>query len=298
VSEAPREISVVTPRRAASPGRRRAAAALAGLLALAIGVASAEEPSAQAVGALFNWYYAATFGTGVYTIAGDTVTVVAVPIGFTLREPGEDRWGVRLSAPVSAALANFDYRNPEIDATEVAALSFLPTAEVVIPIGPHWRLRPYAGIGHGSDLRTDTGALIYQIGATTAVTVPAFHDPGLELGARLVWAGYDVAGAGGHEQLAALSFGAGTAFRLPLALCGHATQFGVQAMVVSYFNDVEFLMPNSDVEGIRHEYELGLTLRLDPPGEVWGMGFDRLGLAYRVSSDRLRAIRLVTEFPF
>lgn len=51
--------------------------------------AYAAEPSARTVGVLFNWYYTTSFGTGVYNVDDTTVTAIALPFYYTLREPTE-----------------------------------------------------------------------------------------------------------------------------------------------------------------------------------------------------------------
>lgn len=65
----------------------RVRAAIALSVALLSWPLQAQQPTAQTVGAVFNCYYATAFGTGVYTVDGQRVTVVAIPVTYTLREP-------------------------------------------------------------------------------------------------------------------------------------------------------------------------------------------------------------------
>ncbi len=50
---------------------------------------------------LINWYYAATYGTGIYTAGDRTVGVLKIPVSRTLRESGDDQWGLRLILPLT-----------------------------------------------------------------------------------------------------------------------------------------------------------------------------------------------------
>ena len=102
--------------------------------------AYAAEPSARTVGLLFNWYYTTSFGTGVYSIGETTVTAVALPFYYTMREANETDWGWRLTAPVTIAAGNFDLYNPDIsqiDDIRLAALSVMPGLEFIYPIRPY-----------------------------------------------------------------------------------------------------------------------------------------------------------------
>jgi hypothetical protein len=45
--------------------------------------APAAEVSSVTVGELYNWYYATTFGTGVYIVGEASVSVIAIPFSYT-----------------------------------------------------------------------------------------------------------------------------------------------------------------------------------------------------------------------
>lgn len=246
---------------------------------------------------LFNWYYATAFGTGAYRIADQTVTVLTVPITYTLRPPSEETWGIRLTFPVTAALVNFHYQEFDFLDTRVAGMSVLPGVEVLMALEPHWMVRPFVGLGYGTEFEAESGATIYQAGITTAYRVPDLDYPRVSIGARLIYAGY-VSDDGGGLPLSGFSLGIGTAWPLDQTWDGHRLAFGLQLVGTSYFDDLEFLVPGSGVRKIRSEYEIGASLNLDPPLTLLGAGFDRLGLAYRRGSGGLQGIRLITEFPF
>jgi len=264
------------------------------VLLLARAAPAAEAPLTSE---LFNWYYATAFGTGAYRVADQTVTVLSVPISYTLRPPSEKRWGVNLTVPVTAALANFHYQDLDFADTTVAGMSILPGLEWIIPLRPYWMLRPFIGVGYGTEFQGDSSATIYQVGLTTAYRVPGLENPRTSVGMKLIYAGY-VSNDGGGLPLSGLSLGVGTAFPFDWVWDGHKTFFGLQVVGTTYFNDLEFLVPGSGINEIRNEYEIGVSINADPAINVFGATLDRLGLGYRRGSGGLRGIHLVTEFPF
>jgi hypothetical protein len=85
---------------------------IAGLLAAPPALAQQAQPRfVQQREELVNWYYAATFGTGIYTSGDRTVAVLQLPLSYTLREPEEDRWGLRITLPVSVGFYDYDFND-------------------------------------------------------------------------------------------------------------------------------------------------------------------------------------------
>ena len=56
---------------------------------------------------LINWYYAATFGTGIYTAGDRTVSVLQLPFSRALRTVADDGSGLKFK--VSTTLGFYDY---------------------------------------------------------------------------------------------------------------------------------------------------------------------------------------------
>lgn len=74
-----------------------AAAALVAAVILFRGPASARlsreivQQHSRNADQLFNWYDAAIYGAGVYSIGEQTVGVLRAPLGYRLREAGEEQ---------------------------------------------------------------------------------------------------------------------------------------------------------------------------------------------------------------
>jgi hypothetical protein len=283
--------------------RERGLVALAAITALALAARplAAAEPDAGTVGAVFNWYYAAVFGTGVYTIAGEHISVLTIPVSYTVREPSDAHWGLRLTLPVSAALANFDLYRPDpgsIEDVDVAALSLLPGAELRIPIGENWRVHPFANVGRGRELNNDVAATIYQLGVSTVYDVSLWHWPEVALGVKAIYAGYRVSGTE-TTPIARVSLGVSTLFPLDAKIdATYHSNIGIQLITTSYVTDLKFRVGDFTLREIQQEYEAALTFGVRPAIRLFGKTFDRIGLSYVVGNDGLHGVRLVTEFPF
>jgi len=261
----------------------------------------AAAPDANSVGTLFNWYYATSFGTGVYSIGDTTVTAVALPIHYTMREPTDTDWGWRFTLPVTAAFGNFNLYDPDfgqIDKIHLAALSIMPGAELVYPLRPHWRLNGFTNVGRAWELETRAGATIYQIGLSTHYRIPGLENPDVEIGAKYIYAGY---ASNGEDSVpvSLAAIGVSSSLALPWSVSeNHQTRLGFHIIGTSYLTDIRFRLPEFGYTTIHGDLEAGMSLRLRPALKVLGGSLDRIGISYVAGSNGLRGYRLVTEFPF
>jgi len=274
--------------------------AAAVLLAGLANPARAASPDSPTVGTLFNWYYATSFGTGLYEFNDTTVTAVNAPVRFTMREPTETEWGWRLTAPVVAALGNFNLYDPEFgqfNRIHLAAASVMPGAELVMPLQPHWRLNGFANIGRAWEFQTGANATIYRAGLSTHYRFQSLRDPDLEIGAKYTYAGYRANGQY-TEPISVASLGIASSMPLPWSVSkGRQTRLALHLIGTSYLTEVRFRLPIGYTE-LYSELESGLSLIASPGFDVLGASFDRIGLSYVMGNNGLRGVRLVTEFPF
>lgn len=245
---------------------------------------------------LFNWYYASVFGTGYYRIGEEQVGAIRVPLRYDLRAASAEHWGIRLTLPVTVALAEFDLEHFNLGKVRAHGMTVLPGIELEIPLRADWWLRPFANLGGGWEFASNSSATIFSLGATTLHTRPAFEASRLALGGRLAYAGYSAGSEA--SQLVQFSVGGELAVPAGFELYGRAALFAIQLTGTVYFKELEFLLPSSGIEEVTRELELGVALGVWRPFEVLGVTFDRIGLAYRVGDNDLRGVRLVASFPF
>jgi hypothetical protein len=245
---------------------------------------------------LFNWYYAAVYGTGVYRIGEQTVGVLRAPFSHQLREAGEDQWGLRFTVPVTTALAEFDLDDFDLGKVHAAGLSVMPGVEAQIPLAPQWMLKPFLNVGAGWEFERDGSALIYSTGVTLVRKAPLDNGWQSVLGGRLTFAGYKAGDEG--SRLAALAGGGGVDIPIDMTIAGRQALLGLQVTGTVYFNKLEFLLPGSAEKQVLGEAEVAMTLGMRKPVDFLGMSFDRVGLGFRRGSDGLKGVRLVGSFPF
>jgi len=265
-------------------------------LAAGLGPARAAEPTSNTVGALFNWYYATSFGTGVYTSGTTTVTAINAPFRYTMREATDTDWGWGLQLPVTAVLG--DFRLDDVGGMDLAAAAFMPGAELVMPLQPNWRLKGFANFGAAWEFETNSTAAIYRAGLSTRYRVASLTDPDLEFGFKVIHAGYGAAGEYGNPvNLATL--GVTSSMPLPWSVSAdRQTRLGVRWGITQYFTAVRFRLPSIGYTEITSEWEAGLALVFRPGVRFLGANWERLGLNYVHASNGLHGVRLETEFPF
>ena len=279
-----------------------AALSMAAALGLAAAAARAQVPVAEVQQRaahpeeLFNWYYASVFGTGYYRIGEEQVGVARLPLRYELRAPGADRWGMRLTLPVTLAFAEFDLEDFNLGKVRAAGLTVLPGIELEIPLRADWVLRPYANVGGGWEFESDQSATIFSLGATTRYTRPAFESSQLALGGRLGYAGYSAGSE--SSQLLQLSLGGELAVPAGFDIGERAALVAFQLIGTAYVKELEFLLPSAGTRQVNYELEVGVALGTWRPFEVLGVSFDRIGLAYRAGDNGLRGVRLLASFPF
>ena len=246
---------------------------------------------------LINWYYAAIYGTGIYTAGDRTVGVLNVPLSRTLWEGGDDKWGLRLTLPISAGFYDFSFDSIVDDGlpSRVNTLSFLPGLEFEKRVLPRWLLKPYASVGAGWELDGDESAVIYDVGLRSRFRMGEHRETVLSLVNRLSLAGYYPSG-GHHQPLSMFAIGmdievpTGVLFRRPIVL-------SILPIYYYYFRGLRFAQFDDADNRVHEEGELAVSVLAKQPFKVLGMPVDRVGAALRYSSD-VQGFRIFTTLPF
>jgi len=275
---------------------RRALSALAALIGLFGATAVlAQTPS-------IHWAYAPYLGTGRYTLAGHgSFYTLAYKPRRELKEPsyvdGERRIGLTLRLPIAASAYDLDLAAPlEIAALDnVATWSAVPGVELDIPINERWSLKPLAYLGYGTAPAEDASAWIYWTGLKSR-RVFGDDDLAWALVSSLVYVGYSPRGAGRSSRLVPLLNA--LEFSRPLAskkIGGDPVYLHWHVAYTHYLDALELPFDDSvSTAPIDDEWELGVAFgKKDKRLKLWRLGWDRVGLAYRWSTDgRLDGIRL------
>ena len=254
-----------------------------------------------------HWAYSAYFGTGWYKVRDERdVFVLRIAPQWAVREAGlsedgERSIGIDARLMITTGLDSFslDDLPGAIRADNLASLSAMPGIDVTVPVNERWTLRPHASLGWGRILGESDSAWTYWAGLKSRYT---FANGDLEwaLINSVTYVGYtpsDGPSANFWPLMTGLEFDYPLAGRkiageqLVLSWHGLYTAFGKDL-------DLDFITGESDL--IRDQWELGFSVRKKESRFKMGwFKFERLGLAYRVSSSgNLKGISLVVKSTF
>ena len=267
-------------------------------------VAAAAAPARADSPPPVHWAYGPYFGTGYYSsLDGDDTFVVRMRPGWRWRdaELGEHgrKLGLRFRLPIALGLQRprratlAETVAETLDRDHVSTLSIVPGAEIEVPIGPQWSLKPFAYVGYGKRFDGDAAAWIYWSGIKSRVSFGG-DDFAWALVNGLTYVGYS---SDSREHGSALPLLTAFEFSTPLAkkIGGHGVRLHWHVAYTDYLNPLVY----SDGIDTRRlelidEWEVGAAFSTgEQPLKLWRLKWDQLGLAYRVSSDReFRGVRL------
>lgn len=247
-----------------------------------------------------NWAFATWIGTGVYRLEDRELKVFRVPIAFGVPKNEERKFKVKVLLPVTLGVENFDFDidNPELP-ERLETITFVPGAEVEVPILKNWSLKPFGQFGIGKDFSGGDFAYLYGIGLKSLATFP-WRKYTFGLGNRVMGAGQTVSGGGNSKGFALWEVGLDTRLPGSVRLFKRHFDFSVFIIQTEFTNPVDFLAPIGEqpVELTRLTH-VGFTVGPDKRFKIW-KGFDipRVGIGYMRGDADFTGIRINAGFPF
>ena len=277
---------------------RCAVAIIASLILLSSAQAQSQPGTVSDPQNLINWYYAATFGTGVYTAGDRTVTVLQLPFSRALRTVADDGSGLKFK--VATMFGFYDYNvdtalNGNIP-HRLGTLSVLPGLEWELPLSQRWTIRPYFDGGFGQELAGRESAWIYDFGVKSRILIA--RDKGVEFALvnSLTSAGYRPRG-GPATPFSYLATGLDMTIPTERDPFGRTVYIGITPVYYYYFNRLSFAEFRDPQNRIGEEFELAVSIVARKPWSLKFFDFDRVGLAIR-SSGNITGVSLFTSLPF
>ncbi|HVY08243.1 MAG TPA: hypothetical protein VHB46_19865 [Burkholderiales bacterium] len=247
---------------------------------------------------LINWYYAATFGTGVYTAGDRSVSVLQLPFSHALQTVDED--GVGLKFKLATTVGFYDYDVTSVVHGNVpdrlSTISVLAGLEWEVPVTQKWSLRPYFDGGAGQELEGRESALIYDFGIKSRYVIATDHGVEFALANALASAGYRSRG-GPNRPFGYLATGLDITIPTNKQLFGRDVSLGFTPMYYYYFNRFSFAEFDDPNNRVREEFEMALSVVTKKPWSLKFFDFDRFGIAVRSSGD-VTGVTLFTSLPF
>lgn len=247
---------------------------------------------------LINWYYAATFGTGVYTAGDRTVAVLQLPISYTLQPAVEDSYGLRLKIPITLGVYDYSFDSVFVGDLpgQLSTISVMPGLEWQVPLTRRWTVKPYFSGGVGQELSGNESALIYDFGVKSRFVIG--EDKGVEFSLvnLLTAAGYRPRGGPTHP-FGVLGVGLDMVIPTNKRLFGRDALIGFTPIYYNYFNTLSFAQFDNAENRLREEFELAVSIMSRRPWSLRYFDVDRVGLAIRTSGD-ITGVTLFTSLPF
>jgi hypothetical protein len=263
---------------------------------------AAQSRQATSTEQLINWYYAAVFGTGVYTAGDRTVGVLQLPFGYSLQPPSAEQWGIKLTLPLTFGFYNFglDQLAHGDLPNAVNTVSALPGLQLEFHATDNWRLQPFVGLGKGWEFDTGHSAVLYNAGVMSQLTFPMGRGQFM-LGNTLSRAGYD---ADNDVNRPLTRFITGLNFIFPSNgfIAGRPVDFGLHLIHYLYFDQSKFPLFNNIENRSRSEFEMGFSFSVSRPltFNVFKMDLfdvDRIGFAVR-TGENITGVRLFFSLPY
>ena len=277
---------------------RCALASIASLILISSAQAQVQPRTVTDPQDLINWYYAATFGTGVYTAGDRSVTVLQLPYSRELKAVSEDSVGIRFK--FSATLGFYDYSfNSAVSGDiphRISTLSLMPGLEWQVPLSPRGTVRPYFDAGAGQEIAGRESAWIYDFGIKSRFVLAEDHGVEFALANSLTAAGYRPRG-GPNNPFGYFAIGLDMTIPTEGSLFGRPANIGITPIYYYYFNRLRFAEFSDPDNRVREEFELAVSIVTHEPWSLKAFEFDRIGIAVRTSGD-VTGISIFTSLPF
>lgn len=230
--------------------------------------------------------------------AGDVSTrslqLYRLPIGFTLRDLEQRRWGLRLTLPVSLGLYEARAATDLEDLLErLQAITVVPGVELQLRAGPHWVVRPFGEVGVGKTTAGTTETL-FAAGVRAA---GRYHvlDTAVTLGGAVRYAS-DRSSRTWVEDYTTVELGIDLQAPLGFVVGPRRASGGLYG-IARLFPDLSFTGTPAEGLEVDRVYEVGLSFSTDPVLEVWGLRLPWIALGYRFG-DLFNGLRVSLSFPF
>ncbi len=226
-------------------------------------------------------------------------TIVEIPMSFTLKAAEGGRIGYRLR--LSVLFAWNDVRFQDVDGDDIAAslrtLTVVPGAELVVPVGERWVVRPYGQIGGLEALGVDGHRWLASLG-TRVSTSRNLERWRLLAGGRIEYTTVLDEDGRRVDDVASLDLGAGFSWPLWFEVMGEPASGGLFVFPRLYLNPAEVVSQGGLVAGNDWHVEVGGSFEIRQRPELWSVRLPSwYGAALRVAPDH-RSVRIYLGFPF
>ena len=214
-------------------------------MALAMGLATyagAQVPEGEDLEGLINFSYSLDSGFGGYSVSGRSVQVVKIPLSHTLRKPGPETWGLKLTFPIGFGVHEFkavlDEGVRPLDT--LRTITFVPGFEFEIPIGADSALKPFGELGFVRETsRSGSTAPIWSVGVRS-LTATRNGSTTVSVGTGLEWSGIDGRDGLDTEDLGLFEMGVEVKLPTGASIKGKQLDWSAYVVVRQFLTDLTF----------------------------------------------------------
>lgn len=235
----------------------------------------------------FDSAYATAFGAGDYRLSDGTETrTVRGNFSAMLREPTEDRMGLRLLLPLAFGVQELDDEDlPDgRPSDKIEHAGFMPGIEFEHLVGERWTFRTRAQLGRAKELEgAEQVTDLASVGFRTRVAFDeAPGKPALITG--MLWTGFD-SDDGDRRSLLRLTAGVELDFRAASWQVRDAPMHWRPHVLKDWFYRPPPALAFSD-DGfgrLAEEWQVGVAAAREGRFSFWFLEFEAVGVAYRFS---------------
>ena len=224
-----------------------------------------------------------------------TVNDVRIPIGYTIIQPDDRGWGLRLRLIVYAGIYDLNFANASDLNLRFESLAATPGVEFLVPVGRGWTLKPFTEIGYAHDFDQNLDFGVWSVGLRTLTEwqPSRIH---WRVGTMVQYLSTFKSDFQLSDQFFELKIGLDVG--LPLGFHIKSSEAYLSPYVIrrQYIN-AEISRPEGEPIKIDFDNEIGLAFGARPRIKLWFITLPRIGIAYRWGPN-IDGWRLSFGFPF
>lgn len=244
-----------------------------------------------------DFSFASQIGSGVYAAGGRTIQIYRLPLRWNIRDPGVDRWGIRMLLPVT--LGFYDYRVEDVLQAPLPhsldTASFVPGLEISHLLARDWIVTLRGQIGIAKERTSTADALTWALGGSAGHSAVRgswrFHFQTALVHAETHFR--DI----GRDSMLRLSSGVEARTGLHASIRGHLLDYGPYFLNEWYLQRPAPPLAPEAGRVAAVQWEAGVTVGSVEPLYLWKIPMPRLGIGFRFG-ESLAAFRLVFGAPF
>ncbi|MEH6570957.1 MAG: hypothetical protein V7709_17885 [Halioglobus sp.] len=246
-----------------------------------------------------SYIYAALMGTGSYKIGGRRITMLRVPISWTQQKMTDTEPGFKWYMPVvigNDSVSGSDWYD-QLFPENFVTLTFLPGFEYQFPVTPDWVVKPFGHFGVTHDFVTHEVILMGVLGLSSVARYDLTEHWDLRWGNKIRFAVEDQLKSDFQTSFGVFETGFDVRRDTGFSFLRREVDIGAYYRFQHFIPEWDVGQTPDRKSDIENVHEIGFSVGLDKPQELFGVGFSRVRVGYKTGGD-VRGFTIGGEFPF